>query len=409
MSKRSRRLSASLTALVGASLLLAGCGSSSSSSSTSEAAAPNTAAASAAAPSAETPSSPAPAADTDRTLDGVDPLIDAPATAELFQPDDSSAPVTFPTSGEQGILPYANVLPVPDGPIGDPNKTYKFCFSQALTGSTWAVAQADSVAIEAARHPNVEVLYYNTNNDPLKQVADLETCLAQNVDAVLVWPHSVAPLTPEIEKIKASGVPIIGMERTVGTRNYDSWIYLDNKAALYGLAAAVCEQLGGSGTVAETDGAIGSSPQILRRAWFAKGIAEQCPDVKIVDTAPTDYSRAAGYKSATDFLQSDAGKDIDAWFSHYTEIGFGVDQALKDAGLSIPQYSIVDGKNAVKAVQDGVFAAVAPWTPVHGDVALRDAILQVTGQPFPKDLLLVQPGVITKENADEQIQTTWPG
>ena len=395
MSKQARRLSVSIIALAATSIILAGCGSSTSSSPSSEAAAA---------------SSPVAApADADRSLEGVDPLIDAPATAEIFQPDTSTGPVTFPTSEEAGVLPYANVLPVPEGPIGDPNKTYTFCFSQALTGSTWAVAQADSVAIEAARHPNVKVLYKNTNNDPLKQVADLDTCLAQNVDAVLVWPHSVAPLTPEIEKIKAAGVPIIGMERTVGTRNYDSWIYLDNKAALFDLADAVCKQLGGSGRVAETDGAIGSSPQILRRAWFAKGIAEKCPGVEVVDTAPTDYSRASGYKSATDFLQSDAGKKIDAWFTHYTEIGFGVDQALKDAGLSIPQFSIVDGKNAVQGVLDGIFAGVAPWTPVHGDVALRTAILEVTGQPFPKDMLLVQPGVITKDNAAAQLQTTWPG
>ena len=91
-------------------------------------------------------------------------------------------------------------------------------------------------------------------------------------------------------------------------------------------------------------------------------------------------------------------------------IGFGIAQALKDAGkTSIPQYSIVDGKAAVQAVVDGTFAAVAPWNPVHGDVALRAAIYHVLKMEVPTDILLVQPPVITTENATAQLQLTWPG
>lgn len=337
----------------------------------------------------------------------VDEFLLAPSDATTFDAKES-APVKAPTSGEEMSLPYAHVLPLPEGPVGDANKTYTFCMSQALTGSTWAVAQQDSVLIEAARHPNVKILSYNTNNDPLKQVADLDTCLAQKVDGILVWPHSVEPLTPEIEKINATDTVIVGMERTVATRNYDSWVYLDNAKATADLADVVCKDLGGKGVVAETDGAIGSSPQILRRVGFVDALKKNCPGVKVQFTAPTDYSRGQGYKVALDFLQQ--GKEVNAWYTQYTEIGFGVDQALKDNNKTdIPQYSIVDGKNAVKAVQGGVFKAVAPWSPVHGDVALRAAIYHLTKQEVPKNILLVQPPVITKDNADAVLETNWPG
>ena len=122
----------------------------------------------------------------------IDQFLLAPADAANFDPGTGTT-VTAPISGGTVTLPYTDVLPLPDGPIGDPQKNYTFCFSQALTGSTWAVAQQESVMIEAARHPNVKVLTYNTNNDPLKQVADLDSCLAQKVDAFLIWPHSVEP------------------------------------------------------------------------------------------------------------------------------------------------------------------------------------------------------------------------
>lgn len=340
----------------------------------------------------------------------VDPSLLAPRDAESFKADQTCPSVKAPIGGGNITMVYCHVLPLADGPIGDPNKTYTFCMSQALTGSTWAVAQQESVMIEAAKHPNVKVSYYNTNNDPLKQVQDLDTCLAKKVNAVLVWPHSVAPLTPEIQKIKAAGVTVVGMERTVATHDYSSWVYLDNARATADVAGAVCEKLGGKGTVAETDGAVGSSPQILRRQGFVDALKQQCPNVKVIFTAPTDYSRGQGYKVATDFLQSGQGQHIDAWYTEYTEIGFGVAQALKDANkTSIPQYSIVDGKAAVQAVGDGTFAAIAPWNPVHGDVALRAAIYHVLNKSVPKDVLLVQPPLITTQNATAQFQLTWPG
>ena len=56
-----------------------------------------------------------------------------------------------------------------------------------------------SMMLEEKRHPNVKVLYYNTHNDALRQIQDLQTCAAQNPSAIIVWPHSIKPLTPVID------------------------------------------------------------------------------------------------------------------------------------------------------------------------------------------------------------------
>lgn len=339
----------------------------------------------------------------------IDEFLLAPEDSEIFEANYGEK-VEAPIQGGSMSMPYTEVLPLPEGPVGDPNKTYTICFSQALTGSTWAVAQQESAMIEAARHPNVEVKYYNTNNDPLKQVADVDTCLAQNVDAVVIWPHSVEPLTPTIEKLREAETVVVGMERTVATRDYDSWVYLDNAQATRDLAKAVGEQLGGEGLVVETDGATGSSPQILRRSGFIDALQEMYPNIEVEFTAPTDYSRASGYKVALDYLQANQDKEIDAWYDQYTEIGFGIEQALQDYGRTdIPRYSIVDGKSAVEAVEEGTFTAVAPWNPLHGDVALRAALYHLTDQEVPKNILLQQPPLITAENAAEALELTWPG
>lgn len=340
----------------------------------------------------------------------IDQFLLAPADAKKFEAKPASTAVKGPVQGSDLYMPYTDVLPLPEGPVGDPNKTYNICFSQALTGSTWAVAQQESAMIEVARHPNVKIKTYNTNNDPLKQVADVDSCLAQDVDAVVIWPHSVEPLTPEIEKIKKLGKVVVGMERTVATRDYSSWVYLDNAQATRDLAKAVGEKLGGKGIVVETDGAVGSSPQILRRSGFVDALKELYPEIQVEFTAPTDYSRGQGYKVALDYLQANPDKKIGAWYDQYSEIGFGIDQALKDyKRTDIPHYSIVDGKAAVQGVKEGVFEAVAPWNPLHGDVGVRAALYHLTNKEVPKDILLQQPPLITKSNAAEQLQQSWPG
>jgi ABC-type sugar transport system substrate-binding protein len=125
--------------------------------------------------------------------------------------------LTDPIAKADVELPFFKAYPLPDGPIGDPNKTYTFCFSQALIRHPWPTAQRGSMMLEAERHPNVKLLFYNTDNDPLKQIQDLETCAAQKPDAIIVWPHSIKPLTPEIEKLTDEGFKVVGVERTVAT------------------------------------------------------------------------------------------------------------------------------------------------------------------------------------------------
>jgi ribose transport system substrate-binding protein len=337
----------------------------------------------------------------------IDKFLLPPADAQIVDPAPGQVR-TGPITKGPLALPYEKVFPLSAGPIGDPNKTYKFCFSEALIRHPWAVAQKESIMLEAAKHPNVKMLYYNTDNDPLKQVQDIDTCMAQKADAILVWPHSVGPLTPEIEKAKKSGTIVIGMERTVATKQFDSWLYLDYKKATADLADAVGTKLGGKGVVAETSGAAGSSPQILRHAGFVSRLKEKYPNIKVAATAPTDYSRAQGYKVALDFLQSPQGKNVDAWYVHSGEIAIGIYKAMEQMKrTNIPIFTIDGSKTDVQMVKDGKFDAVAPWTPLHADIAFRLAAKKLAGEQIPSSAVLSFPGLITKANADEQLPRAW--
>ncbi|GAB3346222.1 sugar ABC transporter substrate-binding protein [Modestobacter lapidis] len=338
--------------------------------------------------------------------DGVDQFLYAPDDSERVAPDPQL--VTNPDTGAPILLPYFNALPVADGPIGDANKTYKICFSQALIRHPFAEAMRASLAAEAARHPNIEILYYNTDNDPLKQIQDLETCAAQKPDAILVWPHSTAPLTPTIEKLNKDGFLVVGMERSVATREYDHWIYLDGKAQTAALAEFAGELLGGKGVIAETGGDVGASATIIRRDGFAEALGAEYPDITINTTPHTDFSAAQGYQVALQFLGSPQGQDIDAWYVHSGTTAFGVQRAMEQLGRTdIPIFTIDGSEPEIQAVIDGRFAAVMPNAPVHADVALRLAIQEINGEKPAKDVLLGVTDLITEDNAQDWLEGAW--
>lgn len=338
----------------------------------------------------------------------------APENAALYAPSDATSidqapgrPVTGPLTGQKLELPYEEALPVPDGPIGDPDETYTFCFSQALPNHPWTTAEKESLMIEADRHPNVKILSYNTD-DANQQVEDLRSCASRGVDAVLVWPQSVGPLTPAVEDLCEDDLLVIGMERTVDTDCYDSWVFLDYKQAAVQMAESIAEQIDGEGTVVETQGTMGSSPQILRHEGFVATMQEKYPDIELVETSPTDFDQASAYEAALNFLQSAQGQDVDAWYTQYGDIALGVYAAMEQTGRTdIPLFTIGDDKVVTAQIKAGNIVAAVPATPLHADLALRVAIMAINGEDYPKNILLQQPPIIDKSNVDEYERTNW--
>jgi ABC-type sugar transport system substrate-binding protein len=330
----------------------------------------------------------------------------APAGAQVFNPSPGKAE-KGPITGQMLTERYSQAVPVKPGPIGDPSKTYHFCFSQGLANNPWSTAQQESLMIEARKHPNVKIDYTATN-DPSEQVSQLQSCVSRKVDGIFVFPHSVGPLTPAIKDICKAGIFVVGMERTVDTDCYDSWIFLDYKRGAVDIADAVGKDLKGKGVVVETQGTMGSSPQLLRHEGFAATLATKYPDIKLVETSPGDFDRTKSYQAALGFLQSPKATHIDAWYAHLSEMAFGIRAAMEQTNRTdIPIYTWGDDKQTIDAIEKGVVAAAVPPTPMHADIALRLAIKKIDGEKFPKSLLLTQPSLLTKANAAEYGRATW--
>src|SRR5215213_8213220 len=105
---------------------------------------------------------------------------------------------------------------------------WKVGFSQVTTIEPWRVQFNKDIMAEAAKHPEVELLISDGEDRTEKQVADVETFISQQVDALLVSPKESAGLTGVVEKAIDAGIPVFVLDRNVNTDRYTQFIGGDN-------------------------------------------------------------------------------------------------------------------------------------------------------------------------------------
>ena len=133
----------------------------------------------------------------------------------------------------QGIvltMATAGTVYLPAGwrPAAAANPKYRIGFSQVTTVEPWRVQFNKDIKVEAAKHSNVELLISDGQDKTEKQVADVDTFIAQQVDLILMSPKESAGLTGVVEKALDAKIPVIVLDRNVDTDRAQQWIGGDN-------------------------------------------------------------------------------------------------------------------------------------------------------------------------------------
>jgi ribose transport system substrate-binding protein len=92
--------------------------------------------------------------------------------------------------------------------------TYKVGFAQTESNNPWRIAQTKSMQDEA-RKRNWQLVYTDAAGSAAKQVADVNSMIAQKVDAIFLAPREEKPLIPAVMAAKRAGIPVILLDRSV--------------------------------------------------------------------------------------------------------------------------------------------------------------------------------------------------
>ncbi len=259
-------------------------------------------------------------------------------------------------------------------------------------------------AMEAkAGELGVRLIVNDAQRSADRQVQQVESFVAQRVDAIVLNPCEVEASSPAVDRAVAAGIPIVNVNSEtrsaptafVGSRDEES-----GRIAMEYLA----QHLKGKGNIVMMHGFMGQAAQ-LKRDQGAREVLAKSPGLKLLADQTAEWDRAKAMTLMENWLQS-YGAKIDAVFAQNDEMAMGALIALEQAKRK--DRVIVAGVDAIadalQAVKDGrLDATVFQDARGQGGAAIETAVKIVRKQPFEKQLYIPFQ-LVTKDNIGKYLQ-----
>ncbi|MDQ1126677.1 ribose transport system substrate-binding protein [Microbacterium sp. LKL04] len=289
-------------------------------------------------------------------------------------------------------------------------------FSGPAADHGWLGAINSGAADAAASFDDVELKTAEGTNDPIAQIAAVETFVNDGVDAIVLLPTDGAALTEAAIAAMEAGIPVINVDREFSSPfAARATILGDNYGMGVSAGTYICGQLEGQSdaVVAEIAG-IDSLPLTQDRSQGFKDALEDC-GLEVSARVAADFTVAGGESAASQLLS--ANPKIDAIWNHDDDQGIGVMAAIDSAGRD--EFFMMGGagsKAAMEAIEadDTVLKAtvIYPSTQAADGVALARLIAQnktlgdIITPGIPNRIVLDAP-VVTKDNVDQYIDLSF--
>lgn len=214
-------------------------------------------------------------------------------------------------------------------------------------------------AQKAADDVGVKLVVLDSQNDPAKEMANVEDLISQGVSAIMINPTDSDAVAGAIKAANKELIPVFTLDRGASGGDVVSHIASDNVAGGKLAGEFIVEQLGGSGKVVELEGIPGASAARDRGQGFNAAIAGT--GIEVVAKQTANFDRAEGLSVMENILQSQP--DIDAVFAHNDEMALGALEAIKASGRDIMIVGFDATDDAKAAVASGDMAATVEQLP----------------------------------------------
>lgn len=229
-----------------------------------------------------------------------------------------------------------------------------------------------------AKKLGYNVVVLDSQNDPAKEVSNMEDISVKNVDVVLLNPVDSDSAIASVMVANNLDLPVITVDRAANGGKVVSHVASDNVEGGKMAAQYVVDQLDGKGNIVELEGIAGSSATRDRGAGFDNEIKNS--NLNIITKQSADFDRTKGLSVMENIIQSKG--DIDAVFAQNDEMALGALKALQDANMNdvlVVGFDATD--DAVASVQKGNMAATIAQQPkLIGETAVNLAHRFLSGE-----------------------------
>jgi ABC-type sugar transport system substrate-binding protein len=266
---------------------------------------------------------------------------------------------------------------------------YVIGVSMANLTEPWRISMRDDINAEAARYPDLRIVFTDAADSNSRQIQDVRTLLGSGIDLLIISPNESEALSPVIAEAYHR-IPVILLDRSVLGFDYTLFIGPDNRLIGKQAGQYVTELLGAKGgKIVEILGRSGSPPVLDRSVGFRDAISQK-QNITIVGTIVADWLRDKAEDAMTAWLKKNGRADV--IFAQNDAMADGARRAAARLGIQGIRVVGIDGlpgpNGGIEMVHRGDLSATFTC-PTGGKEAVIYAIdILHREEGIPKKMIL---------------------
>lgn len=263
-------------------------------------------------------------------------------------------------------------------------------------------------AVEAAcAAKGVECKVYIADNDPAKQISQIEQALSEGVDGIVIDPCSYEGIASGIKAAKAAGVPLVTVHENVSNQeDCTAFVGSDLRTGGQLKMEQVMADFPNGAQLAVLYGPLGHTAQLA----ITDGYMDTLTAADKVDAYPYVFDGEGNWAAedalelATNWLST--GKQIDAFVCNNDGMAIGVLQAVRAAGLEgkVMIYGLDAQQDVLTEVKAGTIRATIFNDFVgEAETGVETCLKAINGEAVEPSIS-ISPKVVTIDNVDEYLK-----
>lgn len=279
------------------------------------------------------------------------------------------------------------------------------CYVTAADAHAY-VTPANEAINTRANELGLEVLSLSQNFDVQTGIEQMSTCIARNVDGIILWPLDPQAYIPALARAQAAGIPAILINSPMNEQA-DEFIVSFTGPDVYeeGELAAVSldDAMGGEGTIVVIAGQAGNGTTIGRVGGFVDKLAEMGSGLVVLDTVNADFDQQKALVASRDLITR-FGDEIMGVYANDDTMARGFIDAWLEAKPDTPVPPIVgiNGQvDAFESIKTGEMYSTIVQSPVEDGLLAINTIAAIMDGQEVDARIPIPLTVVTIENVND--------
>lgn len=212
---------------------------------------------------------------------------------------------------------------------------------------------------------------FDAAGDAAAQSDAIVNMIGSGIDALVIAALDADGVVPNIEECNAQGIPVICVDAGINGGEILTLCESDNYQAGVMCGEALVEAIGGKGKICITNSPSGAAARAREEGFFS--VVDQYPEIECMDKQES-LNQTRGMEIGDTWAI--AYPDLAAVFTIDDNSGLGVAAAFRNAGLSVPIFSVDGSAAAAEQIldPDQMYAGTAAQQPKLITIYAMDAL-----------------------------------